>query len=69
GTHVCLALDFSQLRRVHFCLLHRIDLPNADEQTVFAGEAMNYSNWWYLIAFAWGMVCAWAVVVGLEVSQ
>lgn len=30
---------------------------------------MNYSNLWYLVVFAWGMVCAWAVVVGLEGTQ
>nr|DAH98447.1 MAG TPA: hypothetical protein [Inoviridae sp.] len=24
------------------------------------------SQWWYLIFFAFGMVCAWAVVKGLD---
>jgi len=27
---------------------------------------MDYSNLWYLFAFGWGIVCAWAVIVGLE---
>jgi len=27
---------------------------------------MDYSNLWYLFVFGWGIVCAWAVVVGLE---
>ncbi|TWC72012.1 hypothetical protein FB597_101997 [Herbaspirillum sp. SJZ099] len=27
---------------------------------------MVYSNLWYLFVFAWGIVCAWATVAGLE---
>lgn len=31
----------------------------------FAGAAMDVNSAWYLMCFAWGLVCAWAVIKGL----
>jgi hypothetical protein len=36
------------------------------DQLTFFKNAMTDTQLWYIFIFAWGLVSAWAVIVGLE---
>ena len=58
--------DNCNRERVHtFPLLFRA-FATLEQRPEKAKDTLMISTWWYIIFFSFGMVCAWAVVKGLD---